>query len=166
MTICWKWLLVVAVFSGGCATRSVAPLSAARREFPADARITQRAILTARGRQFTLNGYLSLSQTGGKRLLVTENFGNVLADVLVKPDRSVYVMRSSAALRPAWIKRFVAPDLLCIFGEDPETKCHVESLSPTHLVVKRFWYTLDLRIVDIKPGAQPPEMFDERKAGP
>lgn len=164
--MCWKWLLIVAVVGGGCATRSGPPLAAARREFPADALITQRAILTARGRQFTLNGYLSLSRTGGKRLLVTENFGNVLADVLVKPDRSVHVMRSSAALHPEWIKRFVVPDLECIFGNDSESRCHVESPGPDHFIVKRFWYTLDLRIVEIKPGAQPPEMFEEGKAGP
>ena len=126
----------------------------------------QRAILTARGKQFTLNGYLSLSASGGKRLLLTENFGNVLADVLVKPDHSIHVMRSSAAFRPAWIKRFIASDLECIFGNETRQTCHVETLSPTHFVVKRFWYTLDLRIIEVKPGPQPSTMFDETKAAP
>ena len=32
--------------------------------FPADALITQRAVLTVRGRQFTLNGYVARSATG------------------------------------------------------------------------------------------------------
>ena len=65
----------------------------------------QRAVLTVHGRQFTLNGYLALSKTGGKRLIVTENFGGVLADVLVKPDGEVFVMRSSQLFRPEWIQR-------------------------------------------------------------
>ncbi len=146
----------------GCATRSTQP--ALRPSFPSDAFITQRAVLTARGKQFTLNGYLSISAAAGKRLLVTENFGNVLADVLVKPDGAVRVMRSSAAFSPARIKRFVVPDLECVFGNATGKKCRVEMLSPTRFVVRRFWYTLDLRIVDMKPGAQPAAMFDETKA--
>jgi hypothetical protein len=94
------------------------------------------------------------------RLIVTENFGNVLADVLVKRDGSVQVMRSSAAFRPAWIERFMAADLKCIFGDAPESGCPVQAISPTHFVVKRFWYSLDLHIVDIKPGPQPAAMFE------
>ncbi|HWN94308.1 MAG TPA: hypothetical protein VNT99_04695 [Methylomirabilota bacterium] len=158
-----NYLLLVLLLAAGCATRSPQPSS--RPSFPGDALITQRAVLTARGKQFTLNGYLSMSQTGGKRLLVTENFGNVLADVLVKPDGAVHVMRSSSAFRPAHIKRFVAADLECAFG-NPKKKCRLDVLSPTHFVVKRFWYKLDLRIVDVKPGPQPAGMFDETQAMP
>jgi hypothetical protein len=148
----------------GCATYSPQTLLRPAQPFPSDALVTQRAVLTARGKQFTLNGYLSMSATGGKRLIVTENFGNVLADVLTRPDGSVHVMRSSAAFRPVWIKRFVAADLECIFGNPAGKKCSVEILGPTHFVVKRFWYTLDVRVVEIKPGAQPAQMFDETKA--
>lgn len=164
MTIWLKSLLVAVVLSAGCATRRTQPSAAGALELPPDALITQRAVLTARGKQFTLNGYLSMSRTGGKRLLVTENFGNVLADVLVKPDGSIHVMRSSAAFRPAWIKRFVAADLECVFGNSVGRKCNVETLSPTHFVVKRFWYSLDLRILETRPGPQPVEMFDATKA--
>jgi hypothetical protein len=38
-------------------------------------------VLTVLGRQFTLNGYLANSATNGQRLIITENFGGVLADV-------------------------------------------------------------------------------------
>ena len=157
-------MLLAVALSAGCATHRPPAPTIAPREFPPEAFITQRAVLSARGKQFTLNGYLSLSDARGKRLLVTENFGNVLADVLVKPDGSVHVMRSSPAFRPAWIKRFVATDLECIFGKEPRRKCKVEALSATHFVVKRFWYKLDLRIVETRPGPQPAEMFDETKA--
>src|SRR5208282_1706020 len=129
--------------------------------FPADALMIQRAVLTIHGRQFTLNGYLALSRTGGRRLIVTENFGSVLADVLVKPDGDVYVMRSSRTFRPEWIRRYVAADLDCIFGSATDAECPGRMLNSTHFVIERRGYTLDLQIVETKPSPQPPEMFDE-----
>jgi len=133
--------------------------------FPADALMIQRAVLTVHGRQFTLNGYLALSRTGGKRLIVTENFGSVLADVLVKPDGDVYVMRSSRMFRPEWIRRYVAADLNCIFGSVPDAHCPGRLPNPAHFVIARREYTLDLQIVETKTGLQPPEMFDETERG-
>jgi hypothetical protein len=158
------WLLLAA----GCATPPPPDvLPSAAISFPADALVMQRAVLTARGRQFTLNGYLALSSTGGKRLIVTENFGAVLADVLVKPDGTVHVMRAGRIFRRAWIERYVATDLKCIFGGAQNAGCPVRVLSATHFVVERRWYKLDLQIVDTKPGPQPAELFDEtQKAVP
>ena len=152
--------LLLLLLASSCATPPGA-MPRASRTFPANALVTQRAILTARGRQFTLNGYLSMSESGGKRLIVTENFGNVLADVLVKPDGTVHVMRSSQAFRPAWIRRYVAADVQCIFDKAPDAKCRVMELSPRHFTIKRWLYSLDLQILEIKPGPQPRAMFDE-----
>ena len=158
------WLLLLAA---GCATSPPTTIPRAGRSFPADAFVAQRAVLTARGRQFPLNGYLSLSQRDGMRLIVAGNFGSVLADVLVKPDGAVHVMRSSPLFRPAWIQRYLAADLQCVFGNAPETNCPGKMLSATHFLIQRRWYALDLQIVEIKPGAQPREMFDEtRKEAP
>jgi hypothetical protein len=149
------------LFLAGCATtpRTTIP----RAQFPAEALITQRGVLTVLGRQFTLNGYLAQSATG-KRLIVTENFGGVLADVLVKPDGAAYVMRSSPAFKPKWIHDYLAADVQCIFGNEPRQNCPGQMLDPKHFVIKRRWYQLDLRIVEVKPGQQSPEMFDETKA--
>lgn len=144
----------------GCATTPKSTLSRPSTPFPPEALVTQRGILTARGKQFTLNGYTSLSEKGGMRLIVMENFGGVLADVLVRPDGSVQVMRSSPAFRPAWIGRYMAADLKCIFGHAPESSCPGQMLSPTHFIIKRFWYSLDLHILEIKPGPQPAAMFE------
>jgi hypothetical protein len=112
-----------------------------------------------------LNGYLAVSKTGGKRLIVTENFGAVLADVLVKPDGNIFVMRSSRLFRTKWIQRYVAADLECIFGDATQKDYPVKILSPTHFVTEHRGYTLDLQIVETKPGPQPPELFDETKRG-
>jgi hypothetical protein len=146
--------------AAGCATQPppTPPLPSAL--FPADALVTQRAILTARGRQFALTGYTVLSKDHGMRLIISEMFGQTLADVLVQRDGNVRVMQSSPLLREKWIARYVAEDLRCVFDNAHAQDCHVEMLSPTHFVVKRRWYSLDLRVVEIKAGAQPAELFD------
>jgi hypothetical protein len=148
----------------GCASPPVLPKEPRPRpSFPTEGLITQRAVLTARGRQFALNGYLAQSSQGGRRLIVTEMFGQTLADVLVKPDGSVHVMRSSKLLRPAWIERYVAADMLCVFGKGMDTACPAQMLSPTHFVIQRRWYKLDLQIVETRPGPQPAALFDETR---
>jgi hypothetical protein len=94
------------------------------------------------------------------RLLVTENLGNVLADVLVQRDGTVRVIRSSAALREKWIERHVAADLQCLFGNASAADCPGVRIGPDHFVIERRWYKLDLRIVEMKPGPQPAAMFE------
>ncbi len=159
-----KLLFLSLALLTGCATTPRSQIQRQTNSIPPDAMITQRGVLTVLGRQFTLNGYLSLSAAGGKRLVVTENFGGVLADVLIKPDGSVHVMRSSRAFKPKWIRRYIAADVECLFGNNPKNDCPGQTLSPTHFLVKRRWYKLDLQIVETKPGPQPTIMFDESKA--
>jgi hypothetical protein len=156
--------ILAAALLSGCATAPKSTLPVTADRFPADAVITQRGVLTVLGRQFTLNGYLITSATGGKRLVVTENFGGVLADVLVKPDGTVHVMRSSRAFKEKWIRRYIAADLECIFGSAPRESCPGQQLSPTHFRIERRWYQLDLQIVETKPGPQPADAFDATKA--
>jgi len=159
-----QWpMAILALSLAGCATPPAAQMPRADPGFPAEGFITHRAVLTARGRQFSLNGYLSLSRERGKRLILTGNFGGVLADVLVKPDGSRHIMRAGRPFRPAWIKRFVAADLQCICGDAPEEGCPGKKLSPTHFLIQRRWYSLDLQIVETKPGPQPREVFDETR---
>ena len=157
-------LLPLLVLLAGCATAPRTQIQRPANLFPDDALITQRGVLTVLGRQFTLNGYLASSATDGKRLIVTETFGGVLADVLVKPDGAVHVMRSSRAFKPKWIRRYLAADVECIFGSTSELDCPGQMLSPTHFLIERRWYKLDLQIVETKPGPQLPDLFDASKA--
>lgn len=156
--------LAIALFISGCATAPRPQIQRPPDSFPTDALITQRGVLTVLGRQFTLNGYLASSSTNGQRLIITENFGGVLADLLVKPDGSAHVMRSSRAFKPKWITRYIAADVRCLFGTAPEKDCPGQMLGPKHFLIERRWYKLDLQIVEIKPGPQPAEMFDATKA--
>ena len=128
--------------------------------FPAEARITQRAVLTVHGRQFTLNGYVAKSEARGLRLIVTENFGGVLADVLVKPGGKVLVLKTGPPFRPAWVEKFIAADLKAIFDDHAKTDGSLRMLSDTHFVIERSGYELDLRTVEVNPGPQPAELFE------
>jgi hypothetical protein len=156
--------LMLVCLATGCATDLRSQIQRPPDSIPAEAMITQRGVLTVLGRQYTLNGYLSISATGGKRLIVTENFGGVLADVLIKPDGTVHVMRSSSAFKRKWIHRYIAADVECLFGNGQKPDCPGRMLSPTHFLIERRWYKLDLRIVETKSGPQPAAMFDESKA--
>ena len=89
----------------------------------------------------------------------------VLADVLVSPEGKVFVMQSKPPFRRPWVERYIAADLKCIFGNETETYCPVRSLGPTHFIVERRWYKLDLSTVETKPGPQPAEMFDVTRTG-
>jgi hypothetical protein len=116
------------------------------------------------GRQFTLNGYLSINAGGAKRLVLTENFGNVLADVLITPDGTAHVMRSSRALKPDWIRRYLAADVQCLTGGATAEGCPGEYLSETHFLVQRRWYKLDLQTVKVVAGPQSTTLFDPSRA--
>ena len=159
-----KLIFPLLVLLTGCATTPRGQIQRPTDSLPGDALITQRGVLTVLGRQFTLNGYLSISATGGKRLIVTENFGSVLADLLIRPDGTVYVMRSSHSFKSKWIRRYIAADVECIFGTTSKLDCPGQMLSPTHFLIERRWYKLDLQIVETKPGPQSPDLFDSTKA--
>src|SRR5215475_4194840 len=113
----------------GCATSKTKSATAAfERNFPANAFMTHRAIFTARGKQFALTGYLVLSESGGKRLIIGQPLGQTMADLLITRDGTVHVMQSSPAFKPEWVRRYVAADLECIFGERAGKKCRVQVL--------------------------------------
>lgn len=153
-------LLLLAMVIAGCAT-APRPQIPRRADLPTDAFITQRGVLTVfGGRQFTLNGYLACSATNGQRLVITENFGAVLADLLVTPEDKVYVMKSSRAFKPAWIKRHIAADLRCLFGDAAQKDCPGQMLGSDHFLIERRWYKLEVQTVATKPGPQPAALFD------
>lgn len=159
-------LPLVFILAAGCVTPPPSPghFSRPAHLFPANGFVTQRAVFNVHGRQFPLNGYLAISETGGRRLVLTENFGHVVADVLVKPDGKIFVMQSSRMFSPKIIRLGVAADLQCVFGDVSGRDCPVAMPGPNHFIVKRQGYTLDLRILEVKPGSQPVNLFDASKA--
>src|SRR5262245_6643522 len=142
-------LTALMIVAAGCASAPPPgpPLNTAGL-FPANGLLTHRGILTIRGRQFALNGYLALSEKRGMRLILSENFGGVLADLLVRPNGEAVVLRSSPMFRPKWIATYVAADVKCIFGPAQSEPCPVRQLDPKHFLVERRWYKLDLRVLE------------------
>ena len=163
----WTGGLALALLVG-CATTPPSPppaLPPPAPAFPPEARVTQRGVLTVHGRQFTLNGYVATSAAHGLRLVLLENFGGLLADVLVKRDGQVFVLQAKPPFRPAWVEHHIAADLKCIFRPAPETHCPVRLASPDHFIIERRGYKLELHTVEVKPGVQPAELFDETRGG-
>jgi len=160
-------LILLAGGLAGCATHpnTPPPLVESRAFFPGEALITQRAMFTARGAQYPLNGYLALSETRGKRLVLTETFGIVVADLLVKPDGQVVVLKSSRIFPARYIRRLMAADVQCVFGGRTALDCPVSCPAPNEYVIDRSGYRLELRILSVKPGQQPDSMFDEKAGG-
>ena len=159
------WLLATVLIVSGCATpkpsaTAGAPVRTAEL-FPSEALITQRGVLTVRGRQVPLIGYVARSETNGLRLIMMEGFGAVLADVLVKPNGTVFVMKVTPPFRAAWVEKFVAADLRCVFDSASVSECPLRMASSNHFVIERRRYTLDVQTVEVKPGVQPAAMFDE-----
>jgi hypothetical protein len=157
----------LAIWLTGCINLRQPPTGAFTRPeglFPSNAQFTQRAILTALGKQYTFNGILAVNEAGEMRLIMMQMFGNVVADVLVKGDGTVHVLRSSRMLRPKWLERYVAADMKCIFGKSSPDQCPVRMVDKDHFVIERRWYTVDLRNVETKPGLQPARLFDETRA--
>jgi hypothetical protein len=159
-------LPLVLLLAAGCATPPpTTHYSASAQSFPAEGFLVGRALLTIHGREFALNGYLALSPSGGKRFVVTENLGATLADVLVKPDGRVYIMKPNRLFPEKYVRRFMVPDLECVFGgAPPSANCPVTVVSANHFVIDRGNYRLDLRIVQTTPGPQSPTLFDETHA--
>jgi hypothetical protein len=149
----------------GCATsKSENKTTPFETHLPPNAFMTHRAIFTARGKEFALTGYLVLSEKHGKRLIISSGLGQTMADLLVKPDGTVHVMQASPMFKPEWVRRYVAADLECVFGKSPGKKCRVQMLGSNHFLLKHFFYKLDLRIVETRPGPQPEALFDPTQA--
>src|SRR5262245_53834414 len=83
--------LSLLLVTGCTTTKSKTYAGAVEPHLPANAFMTHRAIFTARGKQFALTGYLALSESGGKRLIISQPLGQTMADLLVTSDGTVHV---------------------------------------------------------------------------
>ena len=127
----WFAALLVAL-TGGCATQNHFAMPAVFPDdgnhqaafsraqltisnlFPARYRATQRAIVTAGGRQFTCDGLLEVSPAEGHHLAIVSSFG-VVTDLRVKADGDCELLKVTPLFREDWSRRFVARDLRWLF---------------------------------------------------
>jgi hypothetical protein len=85
-----------------------------RNLFPAQYRATQRAIVTAGGKQFTCDGLLKVSPADGHHLAIVSSFG-VVTDLRVRADGDCELLKVTPLFREDWSRRFVARDLRRLF---------------------------------------------------
>jgi hypothetical protein len=82
--------------------------------FPTQYCSTQRAIITAGGKQFTCDGLLTVSPGAGYHLALASSFGTV-TDLRVKADGNTELLKVTPLFREDWSRQFVARDLRCLF---------------------------------------------------
>ncbi len=129
-TILFAVLLVTLV--GGCATQNhfavptILPDNEKNRAvfsraeqtiknlFPPQYRSTQRAIVTAGGRQFTCDGLLQVSPADGHHLAIVSTFG-VVTDLRMKADGGCELLKVTPLFREDLSRDFVARDLRWLF---------------------------------------------------
>jgi hypothetical protein len=87
---------------------------ALRQLFPQQYRATQRAIITAGGKQFTCDGLLQVSPTEGHHLAIVSSFG-VVTDLRVATNGDCTLLKVTPLFREDWSRRFVARDLYRLF---------------------------------------------------
>ena len=123
---------LVATFAAGCATQKTfttpaifpedgsnhAAFSRAEQMlinlFPAQYRATQRAIVTAGGKQFTCDGLLQVSPADGHHLAIVSSFG-VVTDLRIKANGDCELLKVTPLFREDWSRRFIARDLRWLF---------------------------------------------------
>jgi hypothetical protein len=82
--------------------------------FPSQYRSTQRAIVTAGGKQFTCDGLLKVSPPDDHHLAIVSSFG-VLTDLRVNGKGACELFKVTPLFREDWSRRFVARDLRWLF---------------------------------------------------
>lgn len=82
--------------------------------FPPHYRATQRAIITAGGKQFTCDGLLQVSPVEGWHLAIVSSFG-VVTDLRVAATGECTLLKVTPLFREDWSRRYVARDLYRLF---------------------------------------------------
>jgi len=88
--------------------------AALQKLFPPHYRATQRAIITAGGKQFTCDGLLQVSPTEGYHLAIVSSFG-VVTDLRVATNGDCTLLKVTPLFREDWSRRYVARDLNRLF---------------------------------------------------
>ena len=87
--------------------------------YPQHFRSVHRVILSARGRQFDLNGYVLVSRPSEVRFIASGDLGGTAFELLRNADGEVTLLRNSAGLRRSWLTDGAARDAALIYLTTP-----------------------------------------------
>lgn len=143
LTFVWACIIV-----GGCSTTPYAPgtpiQDAAREQvlreslaaqYPQQFRAVHRAVLTVRGRQFSLDGYLRADRRAGFRLLATTGFGGSVFELAWSEEDGPIVLQSNGILRDDRLLAGPVEDVRAIFFNAPSPEAQLEARGPDALAL-------------------------------
>jgi len=87
--------------------------------YPEQARMTHRAILTVRGRQFAFDGYVA--KAGDNLRLVATGAVGLIGELKWSRNGGAEIIRNGPFFRPAWSKDYMARDLALLLAPPVKT---------------------------------------------
>jgi hypothetical protein len=123
--------LLLALLLTGCATvKPNAPASDAaleqrmrqtlREATPRPARLVQRGIVNAAGRQFSCDGLVQVAADGSLRMALLTPMG-VITELRVSPDGQTEILKTAPSFRESWARGHVAATARLLFPADIES---------------------------------------------
>ena len=119
--------------------------------YPASFRAVHRALLTAGGRQFLLDGYLTVQRPGSFRLVAKGDMGGTVFEIVKEPGQKARVVRNPMGLRPSWLTEGAARSLEALYLAQP---------GPEARLVRQPGGSLAL-VQDLPDGQQEQFLFQE-----
>jgi len=87
--------------------------------YPPGFRAVHRALLSVRGREFTLMGYVLVRRPGDVRLLASGDMAGAAFEVVRRSDGSRSILRAAPGFRASWIREGAARDAAAIYCVRP-----------------------------------------------
>ena len=85
-----------------------------RAATPRPARVVQRGVVTAAGRQFSCDGLAQLAADGGLRLALLTPMG-VITELRIAPDGMAEIIKAAPTFRESWAREHVAATAQLLF---------------------------------------------------
>ncbi|MHB8066412.1 MAG: hypothetical protein ACYDIC_00780 [Desulfobaccales bacterium] len=89
------------------------------RLYPHSFQVSHRCILEAAGRQFVLEGYLSVNEPESFRLLAKGDMGGTVFELQQTKGEKPKVVKNPVSLRPSWLLEGAARDIAVLYFRSP-----------------------------------------------
>jgi len=98
--------------------------------YPPGFRAVHRALLSVRGREFTMMGYVLVRRPGDVRLLATGDMAVTMFEVVRRSDGSRSILRTVPGFRASWIREGAARDAAAIYCVRPSSAASLAQFGP------------------------------------
>jgi hypothetical protein len=119
--------------------------------YPDSFRAVHRALLTAGGRQFLLDGYLTVQRPGSFRLVAKGDMGGTVFEIVKDPGQKARVVQNPLGLRSSWLTEGAARSLEALYLAQPGPEVRLVRLPGGSLAL----------VQDLPDGKQEQFIFQE-----